>query len=162
MKRTLRNFSAQNIDGEIIPLGDFCGKIVLIVNTASRCKLVIQLSELQRFYSQHKDKGFVILGFPCDQFMKMEPDDDYSIKISCLQQHGVTFPMFSKIDVTGEEAHVLFKWLQSELRGFPTKKILWNFTKFVIDRDGTPIKRFGPYVPTKIVERYLLKKINEK
>lgn len=157
MERTIRNFSAQSIDGEIISLGNFYGKVILVVNTASKCKLVTQLRELQRFYKEHENDGFVILGFPCDQFMRMEPEDDYSIKISCLQQHGVTFPMFSKIDVVGKDAHALFKWLQNELMGFPTHRILWNFTKFVIDRNGRPVKRFGPYIPTSMVENYIKK-----
>ena len=135
------------------------GKTILVVNTASKCGLTPQFEGLEKLYRKYKDKGFVILGFPCNQFANQEPGDEKSIAEGCLINYGVTFPMFSKIEVNGENAHPIFKYLKKELKGFLSSKIKWNFTKFLIDAEGNPVKRFSPgTVPEKIdtyLERFL-------
>lgn len=157
METTLYNFAAVDIKGEIISLEEFRGKIVLIVNTASKCGLTPQYEGLQKLYEKFRDRDFVILGFPGNQFANQEPGDEYSIQSECLLNYGVTFPMFAKVDVNGKNAHVLFKWLKNELPGFLTKNIKWNFTKFLIDRNGKPVKRFSPVVKPEKIEEYLAK-----
>jgi glutathione peroxidase len=121
--------------------------------------LTPQFEGLEKLYRKYKDKGFVILGFPCNQFANQEPGDEKSISEGCLINYGVTFPMFSKIEVNGENAHPIYKYLKKELKDFFSSKIKWNFTKFLIDAEGNPVKRFSPgTVPEKIdtfLERFL-------
>lgn len=162
MNRTLRNFSAIDINGEIVSLQKYQGNIVLIVNTATKCVLSNQLTELKKLYDKYKDKNFVILGFPCNQFGNSEPDDEFTIRENCLQKFQIDFPMFDRIDVNGKEEHVLFKWLKNELGSFPTNHIKWNFTKFLINQDGKPIKRFGPFTKPHTIERYITLLLQEK
>ena len=145
-------FEAETLQGKKIAMEEFKGKAVLVVNTASKCGLTPQYKGLEELYRNYNDKGLVILGFPCNQFANQEPGDNKSISEGCLINYGVSFPVFSKIDVNGDLAHPLFKYLRSELKGFGGDKIKWNFTKFLIDSEGKPVKRFAPTVkPEKLV-----------
>lgn len=144
MEKKFYDFKAKNIQGQEIDMGSYKGKTVVVVNTASQCGFTPQLEGLEKLYKEHRDKGLVVLGFPCNQFGNQEPGDESSIKEGCMVNYGVTFPMFSKIDVNGENAHPLYKYLKSELGGFLGSKIKWNFTKFLIDPNGKPVKRFAP------------------
>lgn len=141
---TIYDFNALTIDGKEISLSEFKGKVVLIVNVASKCGFTKQYKGLQELYSKYKDKGFVILGFPCNQFMSQEPGNEKEIMEFCQVNYGVTFPMFSKIDVNGDNAHPLYKFLVSKQGGLITDAIKWNFTKFLIDKNGVPVDRYAP------------------
>lgn len=133
-------------------LSEYKGKVMLIVNTASKCGLTPQFEGLEKIYKEYKDKGFTILGFPCDQFAKQEFADNKKITDFCQINYGVTFPIYDKINVNGNSAHPLFKYLKNEKRGFLSKEIKWNFTKFLVDSNGKVIKRFAPTVtPDKII-----------
>jgi glutathione peroxidase len=147
--------SAKSLEGKEVKMGSYEGKTVLVVNTASKCGLTPQYEGLQKMYEKYKDKGLVILGFPCNQFGNQEPGDEKSIVEGCLVNYGVSFPMFSKIDVNGENAHPIFKYLKSKLRGMLGKTIKWNFTKFLIDAAGNPVKRFSPTTKPEKIEKYL-------
>ena len=135
----------------------FKGKTVLVVNTASKCGLTPQYEGLEKLYRTYKDKGLVILGFPCNQFANQEPGDESSISEGCLINYGVSFTMFAKVDVNGETAHPLFKYLKTELKGTFGNRIKWNFTKFLIDSEGKPLKRFSPYTKPEKMEKDILK-----
>lgn len=132
------------MQGKEKSLSDYGGKVLLIVNTASECGFTPQFQGLQKLYETYKDQGLEILGFPCNQFGKQDPGTDESIESFCQQNYGVTFQMFSKIDVKGEHAHPLFTYLTEEAKGILTKQIKWNFTKFLIDKNGNVTKRFAP------------------
>ena len=150
-------FSAKNIKGQEVQLSDFRGKYILVVNTASKCGLTPQLEGLEKIYAKYREQGFVILGFPCNQFANQEPGDEKSISEGCLLNYGVTFPMFSKIEVNGENTHPIYKFLKSKLKYLFGSRIRWNFEKFLIDRNGKPIKRFAPWVKPEKIDEYLLK-----
>lgn len=137
-------FSAKSLKGEELSMDAYKGKTVLVVNTASKCGLTPQYEGLETLYKKYKDKGLVILGFPCNQFGNQEPGDEQSISEGCLINYGVTFPMFAKVDVNGENAHPIFKYLKKELGGFFGGKIKWNFTKFLVGRDGQVLRRYAP------------------
>lgn len=137
------SFSAEQLNGQTQNLSDYAGKLVLVVNTASECGFTPQYAGLEKLYQQFSAQGLVILGFPCNQFGGQEPGGAEQITQTCQINYGVTFPMFAKVDVNGEQAHPLFQWLTSELPGWLGKSIKWNFTKFLIGRDGKPIKRFA-------------------
>lgn len=142
---SIYEYNARLINGEEISLNRFEGEVALIVNTASKCGFTPQYAELQGLYEKYKEKGFTILGFPCNQFMNQEPGSDEDIESFCKLNYGVTFPMFAKIDVNGSGADPLFSYLSEEAPGIMgSKSIKWNFTKFLIGRDGKPIKRFAP------------------
>ncbi|WP_152364375.1 glutathione peroxidase [Microlunatus speluncae] len=141
---TLSDFSATSITGGDISLADYSGRVTLVVNTASKCGLTPQYEGLQKLYDNYADRGFVILGFPCDQFGHQEPGAEAEIAEFCELNFGVTFPMFAKIDVNGAGAHPLWSWLRTEKGGVLGDAIKWNFTKFLIGRDGNVIKRFAP------------------
>ncbi|HLS60870.1 MAG TPA: glutathione peroxidase [Virgibacillus sp.] len=141
---SIYQFSAQTMQGKEKSLSDYGGKVLLIVNTASECGFTPQFQGLQKLYETYKDQGLEILGFPCNQFGKQDPGTDESIESFCQQNYGVTFQMFSKIDVKGEHAHPLFTYLTEEAKGILTKQIKWNFTKFLIDKNGNVTKRFAP------------------
>lgn len=158
MNSEFYKFSADNIQGKKVSMEDFSGKTVLVVNTASECGLTPQLEGLEELYQKYKEKGLVILGFPCNQFGNQEPGDENSIVQGCMVNYGVSFPMFSKVEVNGKNAHPVFKYLKSELRGIFGKRIKWNFTKFLIDKNGKPIKRFSPTTRPEKIEQYLIKK----
>ncbi len=152
MKSDFYNYRAKNTAGEDIPMETYRGKTVLIVNTASKCGFTPQYGELQKLYEEYRDRGLVVLGFPCDQFAHQEPGSEEEIVQFCTINFGVTFPLFSKVNVNGSDAHPLFKYLTAALPGSIGKKVKWNFTKFLIAPDGSPVKRFAPSVsPDKLV-----------
>lgn len=145
MSQTIYGFNTQTIAGKEVSLADYKGKVALIVNTASKCGFTPQFAGLEAIYEKYKDRGFVILGFPCNQFGAQEPGTADQIQEFCQLNYGVKFPMFGKIDVNGSDAHPLFKFLTSEKPGIlGIEAIKWNFTKFLIDKDGNPVKRYAP------------------
>ena len=148
---TITDFSATRLDGQDEALSTYAGKVVLVVNTASQCGFTPQFEGLEELYQRFGDEGFVILGFPCNQFGNQEPNDADGIGAFCQKNYGVSFPMFAKIDVNGDDAHPVFRWLRDKAGGMLGDKIKWNFTKFLIGRDGQVIERYGPIVkPEKI------------
>jgi glutathione peroxidase len=141
---TLADFHATTLDGKDQDLGAYVGDVVLVVNTASKCGLTPQYEGLQRLYDDYADRGLTILGFPCDQFGHQEPGTEDEIGAFCQQNYGVTFPMFAKIEVNGSGTHPLYVWLKDEKRGLLGGAIKWNFTKFLLGRDGTVLERYSP------------------
>jgi glutathione peroxidase len=138
------DFTVKTIRGKEQSLADYKGKVLLIVNTASKCGFTPQYKELQELYEQYRDRGFVVLGFPCHQFGHQEPGTEEEIEQFCQVNYGVTFPMFAKVDVNGENAHPLFQYLKEKASGvLGTKVIKWNFTKFLVDRNGNVVARFA-------------------
>lgn len=138
-------FSATDIEGKAISLEEFRGKALLIVNVASKCGFTPQYEGLEKLWQDYRDQGLVVLGFPCDQFGHQEPGNEEAIRSFCSLNYGVTFPMFAKIEVNGDQAHPLWQWLKKEKSGLlGTGVIKWNFSKFLIGRDGAAIKRFAP------------------
>ena len=140
---SLSDFSATTIGGQDVDLSAYAGKAVLVVNTASKCGFTPQYKGLEELYGTYKDQGLVILGFPCDQFGHQEPGTEGEIQEFCELNYGVSFPMMSKIDVNGDDAHPLYKWLRGEKGGVLGNKIKWNFTKFLIGKDGQVIDRYA-------------------
>jgi glutathione peroxidase len=137
-------FKAKTINGKEISLQDYQGKALLIVNVASKCGFTPQYEGLEKLYKKYKDRGFEILGFPCNQFGAQEPGSEADIQSFCSLTYGVDFPMFSKVDVNGANAHPLYKYLTMEKPGIlGTEAIKWNFTKFLIGKNGEPVKRYG-------------------
>jgi glutathione peroxidase len=148
---TLSDFKATALDGHEQDLADYQGKVVLVVNTASQCGLTPQFSGLESLYEKYVDEGLVVLGFPCNQFAGQEPGNADEIGAFCQQNYGVSFPMFDKIEVNGENTHPLYQWLKTEKGGILGDAIKWNFTKFLVGRDGQVIKRYSPTTePEKI------------
>jgi len=144
------DFSVNKITGEEVSLGDYQNKVLLIVNTASKCGFTPQFKGLEKVYKDYQDKGLEILGFPCNQFMKQDPGSDAEIGEFCSLNYGVTFPMFSKIDVNGGGTHPLYKYLKSEAKGLlGSEKVKWNFTKFLVSREGKVLKRYAPNTEPK-------------
>jgi glutathione peroxidase len=150
---TLHDFKANLLGGEPKDLGEYAGKVVLVVNTASRCGLTPQFEGLQRLYADHADEGLVVLGFPCNQFANQEPGDADEVGEFCQKNYGVTFPMFDKIDVNGSGAHPLYRWLRAQKGGLLGSAIKWNFTKFLVGRDGSVIERYSPRTAPEQLER---------
>ncbi|WP_300381159.1 glutathione peroxidase [Clostridium sp.] len=147
------DYSAKSINGKEVSMKDYEGKVLLVVNTASKCGLTPQFEELESLYKEYKDKGFEILGFPSNQFAKQDPGSNKEISQFCLINYGVTFNMFEKIDVNGEKAHPIYKYLKGEAKGILSKEIKWNFSKFLIDSEGRVIKRYSPTTkPLKLKE----------
>ena len=145
------DFSAIRMNGQELSMGEYKGKVVLVVNTASKCGLTPQFKDLEEIYQEYKDKGLEILGFPCNQFANQDPENNNDIHEFCQLNYGVTFTMFQKIDVNGKNEHPLYKYLKNETKSILGKKIKWNFTKFLIDSEGNVIKRYAPTVsPLKI------------
>lgn len=148
------DFEVKKIDGEVISLNQYKGNVLLIVNTASKCGFTPQYDDLQSLYQNYKDQGFTVLGFPCNQFLGQEPGDELEIDSFCRLNYGVTFPMFAKVDVKGKDAHPLFTYLTENAPGMMgSKAIKWNFTKFLIDREGSVVKRFAPQTKPFEIER---------
>jgi glutathione peroxidase len=141
---TIYDFKALNNKGVEVDFADFKGKVLLIVNTASKCGFTPQYDGLEDLWKKYKDQGLVVIGFPCDQFAHQEPGTDAEIAEFCRLNHGVTFPLMSKIDVNGDNAHPIFKYLKSQTSGLLGRSIKWNFTKFLISRKGNIIERFSP------------------
>ncbi|WP_420476796.1 glutathione peroxidase [Noviherbaspirillum sp. ST9] len=147
---TVYDFRAKGLDGKDIDLKQFQGKVLLIVNTASECGYTPQYKGLEAVYEQFRDKGVEVLGFPCNQFGAQEPGSNAEIGAFCERNYGVTFPLFDKIDVNGDAAHPLFKHLKSEAPGLMgTEAIKWNFTKFLVRKDGRVYKRYAPQTEPK-------------
>jgi glutathione peroxidase len=146
---------ATSLQQQNINMKDYQGKVVLIVNTASKCGLTPQYEGLQKLYDKYKDQGLVILGFPCNQFRQQEPGDATQISQGCLINYGVDFQMFEKIDVNGVNSHPIYQYLKSALPGIFGNNIKWNFTKFLIGSDGTPIKRFAPTTKPAAIEEHI-------
>jgi glutathione peroxidase len=155
-------FKANTLQGKEISMKDFEGKVVLIVNTASKCGFTPQYEGLETLYKKYSDKGLVILGFPCNQFMSQEPGNSEEIAKFCTLKYDVTFPMFAKIEVNGDNAHPLYKYLKNNLGGTLGNEIKWNFTKFLIDRNGKPVKRFAPTVKPEEITEDIEKLLNSK
>jgi glutathione peroxidase len=139
------DITAKTIDGQDKKLADYKGKVMLVVNTASKCGFTPQYKGLEELYRQYKDKGLVVLGFPCDQFGHQEPGDENEIKNFCSLNFDVSFPMFAKVEVNGDKAHPLYKHLKEEKPGvLGSEGIKWNFTKFLVDKSGKVVKRYAP------------------
>ena len=147
-------------NGEIIEMKNFKGKNVLIVNTATKCGLAPQFDGLEKLHQKYKDKGLVVLGFPSNQFMNQEPETNDTVEKACRINHGVTFQLTEKIDVNGKNTHPVFAYLKNKKGGYFGNKIKWNFTKFLIDANGNPIKRYAPTDKPKKIEKDILKLIN--
>ncbi|MFQ6170341.1 glutathione peroxidase [Oryzobacter sp. R7] len=141
---SLSDFSATTLSGQEVSLSEYAGHVVLVVNTASNCGYTPQYAGLEELHRELKDDGLVVLGFPCNQFGAQEPGTEDEIGQFCQVNYGVTFPMFAKVDVNGDDAHPLFSWLKSEKGGLLGSSIKWNFTKFLVGRDGQVIRRYGP------------------
>lgn len=138
-------FTATDIDGQIRDFEEFSGKVLLIVNVASKCGFTPQYEGLERLWRDYGSRGLVVLGFPCDQFGHQEPGNEASIREFCSTTHDVTFPMFAKVAVNGDQAHPLWRWLKQQKGGFlGLDAIKWNFSKFLVGRDGRVIKRYAP------------------
>ena len=145
MQDSIYNFEVESIEGKSYSLDVYRGNILLIVNTASKCGFTPQFASLQQMYEEFAERGFVVLGFPCDQFGHQDPGSESEIHQFCKKNYGVTFPMHRKIDVNGDSTHPLFAWLKEAAPGIlGTKAIKWNFTKFLVDREGEVIKRYAP------------------
>lgn len=144
------DFQVTNIKGEQVDLQDYKGKVLLIVNTASKCGFTPQFEGLEKLYEKYKDQGLEVLGFPCNQFLKQDPGSNDEIAEFCSLNYGVSFPMFAKIDVNGPEAHPLYAYLKQEAKGvLGSEKIKWNFTKFLVNREGQVQKRYAPNTEPK-------------
>ena len=159
MLNNIYKFTANSITQQEIALSSYAGKVLLIVNTASKCGFTKQYSELQELYKKFTALGLVVLGFPCNQFGKQEPGNEQEILQFCTIKYGVTFPLFAKINVNGKEAHPLFVYLKDCLPGDVGKAIKWNFTKFLVSKTGKVTKRFGsidtPESLEKVIEKLL-------
>ena len=149
---TVYDFSARDIDGNERSLGEWQGKTMLIVNVASKCGFTPQYEGLEKLWRTAREQGLVVLGFPCDQFGHQEPGDEAEIRNFCSTSYDVSFPMFAKVEVNGDGAHPLYRWLKSEGKGIlGSESIKWNFTKFLVDREGHVVKRYAPTdTPEKI------------
>jgi len=154
MSNTVHDFHAKTIDGRDVALADYRGKVLLIVNVASACGFTPQYQGLEHLHRTYREHGFAVLGFPCNQFGGQEPGSEPEIQKFCETKYDVTFPLFSKIEVNGPNAHPLYRFLKESKRGlFGSKRIKWNFTKFLVDREGRPVRRYAPQQkPDAIVE----------
>lgn len=152
MSDTIYDFEAVTMQGSGVSLADYRGKVLLIVNTASKCGFTPQFKGLEALYRQYKDQGLEILGFPCNQFGHQDPGSNDEISQFCELNYGVSFPMFHKVEVNGDGAHPLFKYLKAQAPGvLGTTAIKWNFTKFLVDREGRVMERYAPTdTPEKI------------
>lgn len=149
----LYDFKAKKMNGKEVKMEEYKEKVLLIVNTASKCGLTPQLTELEQMYKDYKDRGFEILGFPCNQFAHQDPGTNKEISEFCLLNYGVSFTMFEKIDVNGENAHPLYKYLKENAKGLFGNEIKWNFTKFLIDGEGNIVDRFAPTTNPKKIRK---------
>ncbi|MBY6240522.1 glutathione peroxidase [Methylosinus sp. Sm6] len=145
---SLYDFEARAIDGTTRALGDYAGKVLLIVNVAGKCGFTPQYAGLEALWRDYRDRGFVVLGFPCNQFAGQEPGAEADIAQFCSATYDVSFPLFSKIEVNGARAHPLYRYLKTAAPGLlGSEAIKWNFTKFLVDRTGAPIRRYAPLAP---------------
>lgn len=157
MNNSIYDINVKMIDGKEINLSEYKEKVLLIVNTASKCGFTPQFDGLQKLYEKYSAKDFTVLGFPCNQFGNQDPGSNDEIKSFCSLNYGVLFPMFSKIEVNGEKEHPLYKFLKSNASGLLSKDIKWNFTKFLIDKTGKVIKRFSPSTSPETIEQHIEK-----
>ena len=141
---SIYDFAAPTIHGDEQPLRSYEGQVLLVVNTASQCGFTPQYEGLQRLEETYADRGFHVLGFPCDQFAGQEPGTEEEIEAFCTGRFGVTFPMFAKVDVNGKDAHPVFAWLREQKSGVLGNRVKWNFTKFLVGRDGRVVRRYAP------------------
>jgi glutathione peroxidase len=146
MEERIQDFTVKANNGKDFPFGQLEGKAILVVNTASKCGFTPQYKGLEELYRKYKDRGLVVVGFPCDQFAHQEPGSDADIKGFCEINFGVTFPLMSKVEVNGPGTHPLYAWLKSQAHGFLGSRIKWNFTKFLVGKDGRTVKRYAPTV----------------
>jgi len=146
--------------GQEISMAEFKGKVILIVNTATKCGLAPQFEGLEKLHQEYQDKGLVVLGFPCNQFLSQEPETNDTMVESCQVNFGVTFQLLEKCDVNGPDTHPVFKYLKKKLGGWFGSKIKWNFTKFLVDRNGYPVKRYAPTVKPEAIEGEIIKQLN--
>ena len=153
---TFYQLTATSLHGQPISMADYAGKLVLVVNTASHCGFTPQYAGLEALYAKYAAQGLIVLGFPCNQFGKQEPGGVDDIEQTCRVNYGVSFPMFEKVEVNGAGAHPLFRYLKDELPGVLGGRIKWNFTKFSIGRDGTPLTRFAPFTTPEKMETAIL------
>ena len=154
------NFSVNSLHGEQIDFSEFKGKVVLIVNTASKCGFTPQYDGLQALHEKYKDQGLVVIACPCNQFGKQEPGDAEAIKNQCLVNYGVDFLVTEKIDVNGDGSHPLFQFLRHEQSGMLGNKIKWNFTKFLVNKNGQPVERFAPTTKPQDLEKNIERDLN--
>ncbi|WP_165430851.1 glutathione peroxidase [Atlantibacter hermannii] len=157
---TFHELTATSLRGQPISMADYAGKLILVVNTASQCGFTPQYAGLEALYQKYAVRGLVVLGFPCNQFGKQEPGGVDEIEQTCHINYGVSFPMFEKVDVNGAAAHPVFRYLKQELPGVLGSRIKWNFTKFLIGRDGKPLKRFAPFTTPEKMENDILVALN--
>ena len=151
---TVYDFSARDIAGEEVPLDRYRGKVLLIVNTASKCGFTPQYDGLEKLHEELSDRGLAVLGFPCNQFGAQEPGDEAEIASFCRLTYDVKFPMFAKIDVNGDATHPLYKWLKGEAKGLlGSEGIKWNFTKFLVDRAGNVVDRYAPTTKPEAIRK---------
>ncbi len=157
MKENIYNFKANDLKGKEVSFSKYKGKTILVVNIASKCGFTPQLKGLESLYQKYKEKGFIVLAFPCNQFANQEPGDSEAIYQTCYVNYGVNFPVFSKIKVNGKEANPIFNYLKSQKASKIGSRINWNFTKFLINKSGEVIKRFEPNVSPEKIDNYLEK-----
>ena len=153
---TFYDLIAKTPQGTELPMADLKGKAVLIVNTATKCGLAPQFRDLEVLHQEYKDRGLIVIGFPCNQIQNQEPETNDSMEQSCEINFGVTFQLTEKISVNGKETHPIFKYLKDQLPGKLGKKIKWNFTKFLITPEGLPFKRFAPTTKPELMEKDIL------
>lgn len=151
------DFTAKSIQGQPISMSKYKNKVVLVVNTASKCGFTPQYIGLEKLYNDYKEQGLEVLGFPCNQFGGQEPGTEKDIQQGCMINYGVSFQMFSKVDVNGKDALPLFTYLKSQKKGILGAKIKWNFTKFLIDKNGKVIKRFASTTKPESIEKHIKK-----
>jgi glutathione peroxidase len=152
------DYSAKTLDGKDVPLADYRGQVLLIVNTASKCGFTPQYAGLETLYEKLHPKGLTVLGFPCNQFGKQEPGSESEIGAFCTKNYGVSFPMFAKVDVNGDTAHPLWRFLKAAKKGIlGTPAIKWNFTKFLVDRKGDVVARYAPLTKPETLEAPIAK-----
>ena len=150
MTAAIYEFEVKTINGETVKLGSYENQVMLIVNTASKCGFTPQYEGLEELYAEYKDQGLAVLGFPCNQFGRQEPGSESEIAEFCQLNYGVSFPMFAKVDVNGDDADPLFRYLKKSQKGLlGSEKIKWNFTKFLVNREGEVVSRFAPTVKPK-------------
>ena len=153
------DLSVKTPSGKVLNMADYKGKTVLVVNTATQCGLTPQFAGLEELHQKYKDQGLVILGFPCNQFGEQEPETNENMEQVCEINHGVTFQLTEKVDVNGAGTHPVFKYLKGKLGSIFGSKNKWNFTKFLVDKNGKPVKRFAPIVKPESMEKTILKYI---
>ena len=161
VEMNFHNLEIKKPNGDLLKMKDFNGKLLLIVNTATKCGLSPQFKGLELIHQTHKDKGLVIIGTPCSQFMNQEPETNLSVEMACEINFGVTFQLTEKIDVNGENQHPIYRYLKNKKGGLFSRKIKWNFTKFLISQDGKVLKRYSPITTPKRIEIDILKHLKK-